>query len=156
MQNLGYNIRVTNLMGDTTGTAAPTTEAPGVVDMSGWGACLFMAISSTTSWGTAQDMFIKEAATTAATFITLEAGGAVVAGSSADSTSKNILIIDVKKPHDRYLMAAFTSGTTGDIRDVIAIQYDPLEGAVSPTTATPVYDPIVSGGIVVVATPTTA
>ena len=145
-------------MADTTGTAAATTETPGVVDMAGWGGVCFLGISATTSWGTAQDMFAKEAATTAATFISLEVGGAVCAGAAADTTSRSILVLDVGKPNDRYLQVGFTTGTAGDMEMVLAIQYNPLEAEVAPSTGAPVYDPVQPGALqrVIVASPTTA
>jgi len=151
------NIRISSLMGATTGTAAATTEAVGIVDMAGWGGLLVLGISPTTSWGTAQDMFLKEAATTAATFLSLEVGGAVASGANTDSAvGRSILAIDAKKVNDRYVQVGFTSGTVGDIELVIAIQYDPLEAAVAQSTANQIYDPIIPGNIAVVASPTTA
>jgi len=156
MARLASNINIMNLMADTTGTAAATTETPGVVDMAGWGGCAFLVISATTGYEAATDFFAKEAATTAATFLSLEVGGAVVASAAADSTSRRCLVLDVGKPNDRYLQGGMTSGTIGDIEAVFAIQYNPLEAETAPTTATPLYNPVQPGSRVIVASPTTA
>jgi hypothetical protein len=154
--NLIKDIQFINLMGATTGTAAATTEAPGVVDMSGYTGCLFIAMSATTGFEAATDIFIKEAATTSATFLSLEAGGAVAASVAATRTERSALIIDVYKPRDRYLMVGMTSGTIGDIAAVYAIQYGARTGPVAPTTADPTYNPVLPADVTVVATPSTA
>ena len=154
--NLIKDIQILNLSGDTTGTAAATTEAPGCVDMQGFDGVLFIALSATTGFEAATDMFVKEAATTAATFLTCEAGGGVVACAAAASTSKQALVLDVYRPKDRYVMAGFTSGTIGDVREVIAIQYGGSKPPVAPSTADPVYYPVIPAAITCVATPSTA
>lgn len=158
MNNLVNNVRIRSLSGDTTGTAAATSEAPGVVDMSGYDSCLFIGISASTGFDGVFDMFIEEAASTAggATgFISLEAGGAVAGAAAAASTSRTYVAIDVTKPNDRYLGVGFTSGTIGDLELVIAIQYNPIGKPVAISTGDKVYDPFVSGGAVAVATPST-
>jgi len=154
---LAGNINIMSLM-DTSGTANATTETPGVVDMAGWGGCLFLVVSSDSGFEVASDFFVKEAATTAATFLSLEVGGAVVASGVADSTSRRVLVLDVFKPRDRYLQGGMTTGTIGDLQTVLAIQYDPLEAPVTPTTSTPTFNPVQTGALssVIIATPTTA
>lgn len=157
--NLGHNILITHLMGATTGTAANTTETPGHVDMAGWNSCFFLCISGDSGFTSITDMFIEAANSTAggATgFISLEAGGAVVASPADYSTDRAMMAIDVNKPNERYLACGFTSGETGDVELVVAIQYDPLVGPVEQSTADTVYDLFPSGRLVVVASPTSA
>ena len=146
--NLIKDIAILNLLGDTTGTAAATTGSPGVVDMQGFTGCLFLAISATTSWGTAQDFFVTEGATTSA-FVSLAAGGATAYTTAATSTSAQYICVDVFRPKDRYIQANIDA-TIGGIYAVHALKYT---GRKSPITQSTAYTP--DTGTAYVATPST-
>lgn len=156
----GLNILCLN--GNTSGTAAATTSCELPVNMEGYEGCLFLALSETTGFTAASDMFISECATSDGTFLSLAEGGATVKVSAQATTSVSAMAIDVYNPHDQFLKVQFTSGTIGDINRVLAFQYGPRKAPVVQSTADVAattygsYTPFIDGSYVSVATPSTA
>jgi len=144
------NVNISLLTQDTTGNATTGgTNIPGVVDMQGYDGCLFIA----ETWSTQIDantctLSIAEGATTAA-FVSLSAGGATAYTTAANSTSAELICIDVFRPRDRYLQAN-VNATAGHVYSVLAIQYT---GRKPPITQA--SDDVPSVAVAYVATPST-
>lgn len=121
------------------------------VDMQGYDGVVFMGTLTSAAAASSMVLTAYEGATTAA-FVTLAAGGAYayIVETSVASNARDLIVVDVFRPKDRYVCCGGVSSTTDGFTAMHALQYHADNRPVVQATG---YLPATAH--VVVATPTT-
>ena len=132
MNYLSRNVKLTTIQAAV--AAGSTDVETSEVDTSGYEGVLLLGMVTPASSQSTCKLSAQSAASTTATFVTIEGSSAEYA---AGPTSRiNILASDVYKPVDRYVRAYVTRGTSNTaIEGVAAILYGPKKAPVTSTSS---------------------
>lgn len=141
--NLSKDVKVTVVEG---AAAAGTTElVSDVLDMSGWGGVMFIALLGDVTDTSVLTLTAKgNSANSVSSPTPVSQGSATFTAGASDADSK-VLLVDIYQPQLRYMFASLTRATANAaVGGIIAIQYQP---ASKPTTqdATVIASAIAAG-----------
>ena len=127
MLALGKNTKLTRVMDAK--SAGVTVQDGTTVDMQNWEGVLFVALFGTLTVNQETSIKAQQSAADASGFSDLE--GTKV-GPLADTDDDKVLVLDVKRPRERYVRCVVSRGTANAVIDgVVVIQYGPRK---MPTT----------------------